>query len=209
MCCCGYELISYVIMFILTIITTIYLVSGEDYLMMNEDLSKLGGLTTMETTIDPVVLESYRKNTIKSLTIFGIIFGSMNVICWIASIIKAISDRKKIKKRNLARQKASMFKSESHRNTVLKDLIEPEKPHLTLPSIVDNVVQTKRQNTVSTPNTPESPTTVHHFSRCSSLRRSGSFKRSTVEISTPNSPSDVRYKSNEKDISVNFVNPRV
>ncbi|VDP98123.1 unnamed protein product [Trichobilharzia regenti] len=195
-------------MFILTIITTIYFVSGEDYLLMNEDLGKLGGLTTIQTTIDPVVLESYRKNTIKSFTIFGIIFGSMNVICWIASIIKAISDRKKIKKRNLARRKASMFKSESHRNTVLKDLIEPEKPVLTLPSIVDDVIQTKRQNTANTPKTPESPT-IHHFSRCSSLRRSGSFKRSTVEIATPNSPSDVRYQSNEKDVSVNFVNPRV
>ncbi|CAH8474328.1 unnamed protein product [Schistosoma rodhaini] len=184
MCCCEYDIIKYILIYSITIMMVIYLVSGEDYLITNEDLSKLTGSTTTQTTIDPVLLESYRKNTIKSFIIFGVIFGLINIACWIASIIKAIIDRRKIKKRNLARQDAKRFKTESHRKSVLKDLIDPEPPKLILPSIVDSAVKNYKNVSSTTPNLTDSP--IHHFSRCSTLRRSGSLKRSTQsEIDEP------------------------
>ncbi|CAH8459194.1 unnamed protein product [Schistosoma rodhaini] len=184
MCCCEYDIIKYILIYSITIMMVIYLVSGEDYLITNEDLSKLTGSTTTQTTIDPVLLESYRKNTIKSFIIFGVIFGLINTACWIASIIKAIIDRRKIKKRNLARQDAKRFKTESHRKSVLKDLIDPEPPKLILPSIVDSAVKNYKNVSPTTPNLTDSP--IHHFSRCSTLRRSDSLKRSTQgEIDEP------------------------
>ncbi|CAH8456514.1 unnamed protein product [Schistosoma turkestanicum] len=183
MCCCEYDIIKYILIYSLTMIMVIYLVSGEDYLLTNEDISKLTGVTT-QTTIDPVLLESYRKNTIKSFIIFGVIFGLMNVACWIASIIKAISDRRKIKRRNLARQEAKRFKSTSHRHSVLKDLMDPEPPKLILPSIVDDAVKRHKNISPTISNTSESP--IHHFSRYSTLRRSQSPKRSTEnEVNEP------------------------
>ncbi|CAH8465569.1 unnamed protein product [Schistosoma margrebowiei] len=183
MCCCEYEIIKYIIIYFITIMMVIYLVSGEDYLLTNEDISKLTE-TTRQTTIDPILLESYRKTTIKSFIIFGVIFGLINVACWIVSIIKAIIDRRKIKKRNLARQDAKRFKTESHRKSVLKDLINPEPPTLILPNIVDNAVKIHKNISPTTSNPSDSP--IHHFSRCSTLRRSDSLKRSTQsEIDEP------------------------
>ncbi|CAH8483635.1 unnamed protein product [Heterobilharzia americana] len=192
MCCCEYDIIKFSI-------------NNKDVNIRLSDISKTS--ETIQTTIDPILLKSYHKNTVISFTIFGIIFGLFNLACWIATIIKAIADRKKIKKRNLERQKAKRFKLESHRNSVMKDLVESEPPKLIFPTIVDNVIHSNKVNHNDATSTPESPT--HHFSKYSNLRHSGSMKRLTGEVSTPNSSGNVDYQSNEKDNLVTYINQRV
>ncbi|KAH8852041.1 hypothetical protein EWB00_006851 [Schistosoma japonicum] len=189
MCCCEYELMKYILIYLMTLITVIYLVSGQDHLSINEDISRLTDATMQTTTIDPALLESYRKKTIISFTVFGVIFGLMNVVCWIASIIKAVVDRRRIKRRNLARHEAKRFKSESHRRSVLKDLLEPEPPKLILPNVVDNVIRNYKTDSSTTPTSSESP--IHHFSRYSTLQRSSSPKQYTQD--EMNEPTEKDY----------------